>query len=84
MRLSTQLVQTKVKQRYNLSTDLFGGLETLRVKLDSCDHLFVWLDHSLLSEKLLQVIRKIRSTSVTRVHGNENTHGIIELNISTH
>ena len=44
----------------------------MRVKLDSCDHLFVWLDHSLLSEKLLQVIRKIRSTSITRVHGNEN------------
>ena len=79
--LGTELVQAQVEERDDLSTQLLGSLEALRVKLDSGDHFLVWLAHCHLSEQLLQVIGEIGPTGISWVHGDEDTHCLVELHI---
>jgi hypothetical protein len=83
MTLRAQLVQTEIEERNNFATYLLGSFETLGEKFDSCNHFFIRLDHSLLSEKLLKVVWQLGSTSIVWVHGNEDTHLLVQLNITS-
>jgi hypothetical protein len=57
----------------NLFGEFFILLETLRHESDLTNCIEIWYHHSNWSEQIGQVVRKFRSTSVTRIHGNKET-----------
>ena len=84
MALRTKLIETKVEKRDYLSTQFIRSLETLRVEHDSCNHVLIRLCHSYLAEELLQIIWQLGTSSIIRIHCNENSHVWVQFDISSH
>ena len=78
MTLVTQLVETEIEQLHHLSREAFGCLESLREEHDLGDEVFVGFGHCHLSEQLFEIIGEVGTTRVIRVHGDEDTHSLVE------
>ena len=63
-----------LEEGHNLGGEFFCCPESLRVQHDLCNELAVRLRHGQTAEQLLQVIRQVGSTSIARVHGDEDGH----------
>mmetsp|Transcript_40202 Transcript_40202/g.45967 ORF Transcript_40202/g.45967 Transcript_40202/m.45967 type:complete len:475 (-) Transcript_40202:626-2050(-) len=83
MRLTGQLIVAKFEQGNDLSGKFFGTSETLRIHHNLGNQFSVGLNHGNGSKQLLQVIRKVGSSSIARIHGNEDTHGGIQFDVTT-
>lgn len=84
MTLRTELVQTQFEEGHHLAAKFISRFEALRVEHDASDHVFVRLHHRHHTEELLQVVRKLGSACVRRVHRNEDAHVGVKLDITTH
>ena len=53
------------------------------VEHNFCNKFLVGLGHGDTSEELLEIVRQVRSTRVTRVHGNEDTSVAVDFQLTT-
>ena len=84
MRLRGKLIIAELEQRDDFACKLFSCLVSLRVEHDLSDQFSIWLHHCHLPEELFEVFGKIRTASVSRIHGYKGSDLWIQLNILAH
>jgi hypothetical protein len=57
--------------------------ETEGVKINFTNQGVVWHHHSARSEERFQIVRKLRTSGITGVHGNVNTASSVKIKFST-
>jgi hypothetical protein len=82
MVLRRKLLRRKLESSDHLLGKNCGLGVTEGIESDLTDKGIVWHHHSHWSEKGLQVVGKLRSTGITRIHGNENAEGLLHLNLT--
>ena len=70
-----------LEEGHDLAGELLGGAEALRVEHHLRDELSIGLGHRQTAEEFLQVIRQIRAARVARVHGDEDGHVGVDLDL---
>ncbi len=56
----------------------------MRVEHDLSNELSIWLHHSHLPEELLQILREVRSTSISRIHRYKTTNLRVQSHVLAH
>ena len=70
-----------LEEGHNLGSQFLRSSESLRVQHNLCNELPVRCGHSQASKQLLQVIREVRTPSITWIHGNEDGHITAHFNL---
>ena len=81
--ISTMLQNTLPEERYDLGGKLLSCAETLREQHDLGNELAIRLCHGQATEQLLEIVRQIATSSVTRIHGDEDGHVRADLDLLT-
>jgi hypothetical protein len=83
MALFRQLFSTQLVKHRHFLSELLGGGETFRHKHVLANEQQIGDDHGYWSEKCLEIIGQLRSTSIPRIHRNENTDGRDKSHVDT-
>lgn len=67
-------MRSLLEEWHNLAGKLLSCSETLREQHHLGNELAVGFCHCQGAEQFLQIVRQVRSTSIARVHSNEDCH----------